>query len=178
MSQTKEQMTIGQLAKRVDKTPRALRLYEEMGLIVPAGRSEGGFRLYGEDALARLQWILELVELGLPLAEIQNMLEAIGHAPHGGAAMDVLRDEFVRRLDELDAQIARLIGLRQAVSAGLRYLDRCENCTRKPLPECCTNCIAEVGPDLPDMVAGLLAQSPVDRTDPCQKLSDSPKPME
>ena len=39
-------LRIGDLAEKTGKTKRALRLYEEMGLLVPSERSSGGFRLY------------------------------------------------------------------------------------------------------------------------------------
>lgn len=170
MPDSKPNMTIGQLAKAVGKTPRALRLYETKGLIVPEGRTRGGFRLYGPSALVRLRWILELSSLGLSLDDIHQMLDEIARADRGDTAMGVLRDEYRARLAELDRQIARLTALRQAVTAGLKYMERCRGCQRGPLPDCCGNCIAEVGDALPDMVAGLLAQPPVDRTDPCRLI--------
>lgn len=162
-------MTIGQLAKAVNKTPRAVRLYEEMGLLVPQGRSEGGFRLYGPDAVERLRWINRLSDLGLPLNEIQSMLDEIADACTGGQAMAVLREQYRARLAELDAQIRHLERLRRAVSEGLDYLTRCRTCERTPLPSCCGGCIEEVGA-VPEMVMGLLAQEPLDRTDPCRKI--------
>lgn len=167
------QMTIGQLARAVGKTPRALRLYEQKGLIVPEDRSPGGFRLYGDSALTRLRWIIKLSEIGLSLDDIQSMLAEIGAASSGGQAMKVLRSEYRTRLVQLEAQIQRLSALKQGVEAGLRYLERCHGCPRSPLPECCENCIAEVGPDYPEMVAGLTAQPPIERDDPCRRIGHS-----
>lgn len=54
---------------------RALHHYDEIGLLVPSGRSEAGYRLYGDDDLLRLQQILIGRELGLPLEEIRRSLE-------------------------------------------------------------------------------------------------------
>ena len=45
-----EKLTIGTLAKKTGKTTRALRFYEEQGLIEPAERTPGGFRLYSHQA--------------------------------------------------------------------------------------------------------------------------------
>lgn len=163
-----DRMTIGQLARFVHKTPRALRLYEEKGLIVPECRSPGGFRLYGPSAVVRLSWICKLSALGLSLDDIQTMLEDIGRAERGDVAMNVLRDEYARRLTELDAQLERLTALRRGVEAGLAYLERCRGCARTPLPECCGGCVAEVGDNLPHMIAGLLSQPPADRVEPCR----------
>ncbi len=163
-------MTIGQLARAVGKTPRALRLYEQKGLIVPRDRSPGGFRLYGDSALTRLRWILKLSELGLSLDDIQSLLDEIGAAVNGDRAMSVLRSEYRTRLVELDAQIRRLEALKQGLQAGLKYMERCHGCQRSPLPECCRGCIAEVGDDFPEMVAGLTAQAPINRDDPCRRI--------
>jgi MerR family copper efflux transcriptional regulator len=164
-------MTIGQLATQVGKTPRALRLYEELGLIVPKGRSKGGFRLYGDDALARLRWVLELTDLGLPLADIQGMLADIAAAQTGGAGMDILRARYVERRADIEAQIRQLETLRRGLDKALGYLERCRPCTRGPIPQACHDCVQTTGDALPDMVRGLLAQPPADSTDPCQRLN-------
>ena len=47
-------LRIGDLAEKTGKTKRALRLYEEMGLLVPSERSTGGFRLYHEGNAERV----------------------------------------------------------------------------------------------------------------------------
>jgi len=166
-------MTIGQLARAVGKTPRALRLYEEKGLILPQDRSPGGFRLYNDSALTRLRWILKLSEIGLSLDDIQSMLGEIGAATNGDTAMSVLRSEYRTRLVEIDAQMKRLAALKQAIEAGLGYMQRCHGCARGPMPECCKGCIAEVGDDFPEMVAGLTAQPPIARSEPCRRIGNN-----
>src|SRR6516225_8505472 len=50
-------MQIGDLARETGKTVRAIHLYEELGLLTPAARSKGRFRLYGREALVRIRWI-------------------------------------------------------------------------------------------------------------------------
>ncbi|HEY1099321.1 MAG TPA: MerR family transcriptional regulator, partial [Myxococcota bacterium] len=57
-------LRIGDLAKATDKTQRALRLYEELGLLTCGERTSGGFRLYGPEAIDRVHWIGKLQELG------------------------------------------------------------------------------------------------------------------
>jgi MerR family copper efflux transcriptional regulator len=64
-------MKIGELARKTGKTPRALHLYEEMGLLQPPERTEGGFRLYGPDEVARVYWIAKLQDMGFSLPQIQ-----------------------------------------------------------------------------------------------------------
>ena len=61
---------IGDLARLTGKTVRAIHLYEELGLLEPATRSRGGFRLYEQTAIDRLRWIDLLHGLGFSLQEI------------------------------------------------------------------------------------------------------------
>ena len=68
---------IGEVADRTGVTQRTLRFYEERGLLKPPTRMEGGFRLYSEDDVARVEQIKRLQNLlGLTLAEIKEMVEA------------------------------------------------------------------------------------------------------
>ena len=69
-------MTVQRLAEAAGISVRTLHVYDEMGLLHPAERSESGYRLYGEAELLRLQQILFYRELGLPLKEIQAILDA------------------------------------------------------------------------------------------------------
>ncbi len=68
-------MKVGQLAKRTGLTVRTLHYYEEVGLLVPARRTEAGHRLYGADEVVRLQKIMLLRQLGFPLEDIRASLD-------------------------------------------------------------------------------------------------------
>ena len=68
---------IGEVAERTGVTQRTLRFYEERGLLNPPTRMEGGFRLYSEDDVRRVEQIKRLQSLlGFSLAEIKEMVEA------------------------------------------------------------------------------------------------------
>ena len=70
-------LQIGDVVERTGLTHRALHYYEEIGLLVPSVKLDGGMRLYTEEDLRRIDRILELRELlGLSLKEIKRMLEA------------------------------------------------------------------------------------------------------
>ena len=70
-------LQIGEVADRTGVTQRTLRFYEERGLLKPPIRMEGGFRLYSEEDVARVEQIKRLQSLlGLTLAEIKDMVEA------------------------------------------------------------------------------------------------------
>lgn len=70
-------LQIGEVADRTGVTQRTLRFYEERGLLKPPTRMDGGFRLYSEDDVGRVEQIKRLQNLlGLTLAEIKEMVEA------------------------------------------------------------------------------------------------------
>jgi DNA-binding transcriptional MerR regulator len=105
MAETKKSdeafLQIGEVADRTGVTQRTLRFYEERGLLKPPLRMEGGFRLYSEDDVARVEQIKRLQSLlGLTLAEIKDMVEA-------EEVKEELRATYRPDLD-LDERIARL----------------------------------------------------------------------
>jgi len=70
-------LQIGEVAERLGVTHRTLRFYEEKGLLKPPTRMEGGFRLYSEDDVRRVERIKQLQRLlNVSLAEIKEMVEA------------------------------------------------------------------------------------------------------
>ncbi|MFA7296611.1 MAG: MerR family transcriptional regulator [Dehalococcoidia bacterium] len=74
---TEARYQIGEVADRTGVTQRTLRFYEEKGLLTPADRMEGGFRLYSEADIGRIRLIKQLQQLlGFSLAEIKEMVEA------------------------------------------------------------------------------------------------------
>ena len=69
-------LRIQDVAAEVGLTPRSIRYYEELGLLRPAARSEGAYRLYDADDLARLTFIKGLRDdAGFSLAEVGQLLE-------------------------------------------------------------------------------------------------------
>ncbi len=70
-------LQIGEVAERTGVTQRTLRFYEEKGLLKPPTRMDGGFRLYSEADIQRVEHIRKLQQhLGFTLAEIKEMVEA------------------------------------------------------------------------------------------------------
>ena len=68
---------IGEVAERTGVTQRTLRFYEEKGLVNPPERMDGGFRLYSEEDVDRIEYIKKLQDLlGFTLSEIKQMVEA------------------------------------------------------------------------------------------------------
>jgi DNA-binding transcriptional MerR regulator len=67
---------IGELAERVGLSLRTVRYYEEMGLIAPEMRTDGGFRLYTDAHVDRLALIKRMKPLGFTVQEMRELLEA------------------------------------------------------------------------------------------------------
>lgn len=71
---TRERMTIGELARRSGVAVKTLRYYSDEGLLPPAERTRGGYRMYAEEAVLRLDLIRTLRDAGLGIFEIRAIL--------------------------------------------------------------------------------------------------------
>lgn len=69
-----EMISIQELTKETEVTVRTLRYYDQIDLLKPSGKTEGGHRLYSEGDVIRLQQILFLKEMSFSLKEIMNIL--------------------------------------------------------------------------------------------------------
>jgi DNA-binding transcriptional MerR regulator len=65
---------IGELARLSGLSVKTIRFYSDRGLVPPAGRTEAGYRVYDERALARLELVRALRELGASLADVERVL--------------------------------------------------------------------------------------------------------
>lgn len=70
-------MHIGELADRSQMSLRTIRHYDEVGLLKPSGRTEGGFRLYTERDFTRLLLIRRMKPLGFTLEAMSGLLRII-----------------------------------------------------------------------------------------------------
>ncbi|MFC7546649.1 MerR family transcriptional regulator [Plantactinospora sp. GCM10030261] len=70
-------MQTGEVAERVGLSIRTIRHYEEVGLVPPSARSEGGFRLYTDPDLARLTVVKRMKPLGFTLHEMRDLLAVL-----------------------------------------------------------------------------------------------------
>jgi DNA-binding transcriptional MerR regulator len=72
-------MQIGEVAERTGLSLRTIRYYEEVGLVVPTGRSQGGFRLYSADDVERLQLVKHMKPLEFTLDDMRQLLDVLDH---------------------------------------------------------------------------------------------------
>lgn len=121
-------LKIGDLAKVTGKTARALRLYEELGLLTPGTRTAGGFRVYGAEAIERVRWIGQLQDLGFTLHDIQAAAQTMAHTGVPREAMSSVRRMFTDKLTDVAEQIRRLQGLQRELASALAYLESCQGC--------------------------------------------------
>jgi len=80
---------IGEVAEAVGLSLRTIRHYEELGVVVPSGRSAGGFRLYTEQDMDKLRKVKGMKPMGFTLEEIRQVLELLDEAADPGAPPDV-----------------------------------------------------------------------------------------
>jgi MerR family copper efflux transcriptional regulator len=86
---------------------KSLHHYEERGLVEPATRTEAGYRLYGEEELARLRFIARAKRLALSLDEIAELLEYESEGRHR-KTRDNLQRLIVGKLKELHVEVEEL----------------------------------------------------------------------
>ncbi len=82
-------MHIGEMADRSQMSLRTIRHYDEVGLLTPSGRTEGGFRLYTERDFSRLMVIRRMKPLGFTLdemAELLRVVDRLGESEAGAEA--------------------------------------------------------------------------------------------
>jgi MerR family transcriptional regulator, copper efflux regulator len=133
-------LRVGELAKAVGKTVRAMHLYEELGLLEPAMRSEGGFRLYGHDAVTRINWIVKLQAIGFKLSEIQWFVRNFEKAHSGHDATNEVRKVFREKLADIRTQITQLQVIENDLHEALEYLETCNTCAPSYTPHDCGAC--------------------------------------
>jgi DNA-binding transcriptional MerR regulator len=107
---------IGEAAARSGVSERALRYYQQLGLITPSGRTPGGLRRYSEDDLARVARLRELQDLlGLNLEEIRavlandDRLEALRREYRSEGTDAARRRELIREALEVRADLRRTV---------------------------------------------------------------------
>lgn len=160
-------MRIGALAERSGRTERTLRFYEELGLVAPAARTKGGFRLYDEGALLRIEWISRLQDLGFSLPEVKEFLDALHARGSGPEMMGDLREFYATKLEETRSAVKRLRALEGELAMSLAYLHACKSCAPQTGISACRSCEEDehAGQETPTLVAAV-QPDPSTPTDP------------
>lgn len=130
-------LRIQEVAAEVGLTPRSIRYYEEVGLLEPAARSEGAYRLYDESDIERLRFIRGLRDdAGFSLAQIGQLLEDDAARERNRerlqttqdprerrAILEDARDRVERQIEILEAKAGRLATMIDAARSRRAHLD-------------------------------------------------------
>jgi DNA-binding transcriptional MerR regulator len=132
-----ELLKIGELARLTGLPVKRIHYYERRGLLKPSARSETGYRLYGAEEVARLEFIKRAKLLGLTLEEIRELVGLAARCNEGEIVprleevLEVKLEETARKMDELAAFRDNLLYYREraaALSCGVLPTDRyCED---------------------------------------------------
>jgi MerR family Zn(II)-responsive transcriptional regulator of zntA len=109
-------MRIGELARAAGMTVEGVRFYERSGLLAPAGRSRGGYRLYGPEAAERVAFIRQAQAVGLSLEEIRRVLTL---SEMGASPCQEVQAFMRARVADIDRRLRELGTLRQRLTATL-----------------------------------------------------------
>lgn len=104
--------TIGELARRAGVPVRTVRFWSDEGVLPPTTRSRGGYRLYDSAAVARLEFVRTLRELGLDLPMVKEVV----------AGRTTLAEMAASHVNALDAEI-RVLKTRRAVLSTVAHRD-------------------------------------------------------
>jgi DNA-binding transcriptional MerR regulator len=122
-----QELSIGQLAARSGCKIPTIRYYEDIGLLEPAPRTDGGHRTYGRDAVMRLVFIRRGRELGFSLDEIRSLIDLSTDYDRSCAEIDAIATGHLEAiLERIDALSAMRDALREVL----------EQCQRTTVIEC------------------------------------------
>jgi len=119
-------MTIAELARAMDVTPRTIRFYEAEGMISPERR--GTQRVFHTRDQVRLKLILRGKRLGFTLAEIRDIIDLYDQAPGERGQLDFFLEKIAERRDDLEQK-------RRDIALTLRELAQVEQRCRERLEE-------------------------------------------
>lgn len=114
-----KRMTSGEIAKKAGVSQKAIRLYDEKGLLKPTDYTEGNYRLYDQAALQILEKIVALKKIGFSLEDIRDNLAA-GEAQDIEAALRMQLKEMENRRYQLDKVI---LAIRRTLERKPEHLD-------------------------------------------------------
>ena len=117
---------IGEVAETVGLSLRTIRHYEEVGLVIPSGRSTGGFRLYTDADIARLQLVKDMKPLDFRLEEMRELLGVLDGVQDPTTSPELRRAatariaEFAELAEERCARLRRDLAAAESLTDTLR----------------------------------------------------------
>lgn len=163
-------LTISQLASYAGVTVRAVRHYHQIGLLPEPGRNPSGYRTYDAAAVVRLIRIHTLADAGVPLARVQELLDADPEAfAEGIGAIDRDLRAEIRRLQATRRRLAHLAAGRDPAlpPSVVGYLDRLRDLgVDERYVELEADAWIMIAAQLPDQIDGVIAGKHAELDDP------------
>jgi DNA-binding transcriptional MerR regulator len=131
MATTRQLHQIGEVADRLGLSLRTVRYYEEAGLVRPSERTDGGFRLYGEGEVARLEVIKQMKPLGFSLQEMRELLDARDVLERGQAGEPDFEQALERLSQFSDAARRKCIDLDDQLKTAAQFVARLRRESRR-----------------------------------------------
>ena len=110
----KNHVTIGRLAREAGLAAETLRYYERIGLIRPVQRTQSNYRLYDNEAEARLRFIRRAQNLGFSLAEVKELLDISSHPEND---MGAVKHIAAGKIADIEEKINDLQRMRDALAS-------------------------------------------------------------
>jgi MerR family mercuric resistance operon transcriptional regulator len=120
-------LTRGTLAARTGCNIETIRYYEQIRILPPPPRSQGGHRLYGPALIKRLNFVLRSRDLGFTLEEIRELLRVVDGGNYTCAQVEALAHEHVRSIRQKIMDLKKLKSVLETMAA---------QCSGGKIPHC------------------------------------------
>lgn len=121
-------MNIGQAADQSGIPAKTIRYYESIGLIRPAGRTDGNYRDFDDSAVRMLQFLKRARDFGFSIDDCRELLSLYQDRRRSSADVRTIAE---RRVAEIDRKVRELLALRGALG---QLVERCHGDDRPDCP--------------------------------------------
>jgi len=132
--------SIKAIAEKTGKTTRALRYYEQLGILSPDMRTDAGYRMYSEKSVFQIEWIDKLNRLGFSLPEIKAFLSSFEDVESASDLMTQRGALYQEKLLDVQQQISQLQQLSQELQESIQFTELCKPCHLRTDQSDCSSC--------------------------------------
>ncbi len=130
---------IGEVAKATGLTTRAIRFYEEEGIINPL-RSEKGTRIYTQEHVEKLKLVKELRDIGIPVELLKGLAQIRKLSETGDGASKEVLSKLYSLKEDIGRKIKLMQSLMEEIESLIPAVAECKGCNLKPIPGNCYTC--------------------------------------
>ena len=132
--------SIKTIAEKTGKTSRAIRYYEQLGILAPDMRTESGYRMYSDRAVFQVEWIDKLNRLGFSLPDIKSFISSFETVESASDLMLQMGALYQEKLLEVQQQISQLQQLSAELQESIAFTNQCKPCHLRVDQSDCSNC--------------------------------------